>query len=203
MWAETECAVHLAPLKRHLNQFQLAKSDRQQALRAYCSNIHIYCVSYRAQNGGDLSSSEERVREERFELSVSCCNIFFSYQVNQDCWKHYRCWQRIWKTNDIWLHSRYFAKLVKSKEVFFHRSTFLCGQNIRKLETVPVLPDNQKRKLRRNNWNFVKILLHIHQKWYFVTKTVLTYCEKKLFYWLRKTSWFEVSRTIYSSNERS
>ena len=50
--------------------------------------------------------------------------------------------------------------------------------------------------------------------WYFVTKIVLTYCEKKLFYWSRKTfeirgwrpricNFFEISRTIYSSSERS
>ena len=47
--------------------------------------------------------------------------------------------------------------------------------------------------------------------WYFVTKIVLTYCEKKLFYWSRKT--FEIrgwsrefakfTRTIYSNRERS
>ena len=51
-------------------------------------------------------------------------------------------------------------------------------------------------------------------KWYFVTKIVLTYCEKKLFEWSRKTfeirGWrpriskiFEITRTIYSNSERS
>ena len=51
-------------------------------------------------------------------------------------------------------------------------------------------------------------------KWYFVTKIVLTYCEKKLFEWLRKTfeirDWrprifkhFEITRTIYSNSEWS
>ena len=51
-------------------------------------------------------------------------------------------------------------------------------------------------------------------KWYFVTKIVLTYCEKKLFYWSRKTfeilGWrlticknFEITKTIYSNSERS
>ena len=49
---------------------------------------------------------------------------------------------------------------------------------------------------------------------YFVTKIVLTYCEKKLFYWSRFFfeiwDWrprickkFEITRTIYSSSERS
>ena len=49
--------------------------------------------------------------------------------------------------------------------------------------------------------------------WYFVTKIVLTYCEKKLFYWSRKTfeiwGWrpricklFEITWTIYSNSER-
>ena len=48
----------------------------------------------------------------------------------------------------------------------------------------------------------------------FVTKIVLTYCEKKLFYWSRKTfetrgwrlricKFFEITRTIYSNSERS
>ena len=52
------------------------------------------------------------------------------------------------------------------------------------------------------------------EKWYFVTKIVLTYCEKKLFSWSRKTfdirgrrpricKIFEITRTIYSNSERS
>ena len=51
-------------------------------------------------------------------------------------------------------------------------------------------------------------------EWYFVTKIVLNYCEKKLFQWFRKTfeiqSWrprickiFEIIRTIYSNSKRS
>ena len=50
--------------------------------------------------------------------------------------------------------------------------------------------------------------------WYFVTKIVLTYCEKKLFYWSRKTfeiwgrrprvwNLFEITRTIYSNSGSS
>ena len=50
--------------------------------------------------------------------------------------------------------------------------------------------------------------------WYFFIKIVLTYCEKKLFWWLRKTfeirGWrlsifknFEITITIYSNSERS
>ena len=50
--------------------------------------------------------------------------------------------------------------------------------------------------------------------WYFITKLVLTYCEKKMFKWSRKTfeirGWrprickiFEITRTIYSYSERS
>ena len=60
-------------------------------------------------------------------------------------------------------------------------------------------------------------VLHVksnQKKWYFVTKIVLTYCEKKMFEWLRKTfeirGWrprickiFEIVRTIYSNSERS
>ena len=51
-------------------------------------------------------------------------------------------------------------------------------------------------------------------KWYFVTKIVLTYWEKKLFYWSRKTfeirgrrprifKIFEITRTFYSNSERT
>ena len=54
----------------------------------------------------------------------------------------------------------------------------------------------------------------MNKEWYFVTKIVLTYCEKKLFSWSRKTfeirGWwprickkFEITRTIYSNSERS
>ena len=52
------------------------------------------------------------------------------------------------------------------------------------------------------------------KKWYFVTKIVLTYCEKQLYYWSRKTfesrgrklrifKNFDITRTIYSNSERS
>jgi hypothetical protein len=52
------------------------------------------------------------------------------------------------------------------------------------------------------------------EQWYFVTKIVFTYCEKKMFYWSRKTfeirGWrprickiFEITRTIFSNSERS
>ena len=42
------------------------------------------------------------------------------------------------------------------------------------------------------------------RKWYFVTKIVLTYCEKKLFAWSRKIfKIFEITRTIYLNSERS
>ena len=56
--------------------------------------------------------------------------------------------------------------------------------------------------------------LKCFEKWYFVTKIVLTFCVKKLFKWSRKTleirGWrprgckmFEITRTIYSNSERS
>ena len=51
-------------------------------------------------------------------------------------------------------------------------------------------------------------------KWYFVTKIVVTYCEKKLFLVIEENIWnfeaegrefanFEITRTIYSNSERS
>ena len=54
----------------------------------------------------------------------------------------------------------------------------------------------------------------IQNKWYFGTKIVVIYCEKKLFYWSRKTfevrGWrqricknFEITRTINSKSGRS
>ena len=58
-------------------------------------------------------------------------------------------------------------------------------------------------------WNNTYYLSSIHKKWYFVTKIVLTYFEKKLFWWSRKTfeirisNIFEITRTIYSNSERS
>ena len=61
----------------------------------------------------------------------------------------------------------------------------------------------QKWPLNRVNlWSII---------WYFVTEIGLTYCEKKLFYWSRKTrGWrliiykiFEITRTIYSNSKRS
>ena len=40
-------------------------------------------------------------------------------------------------------------------------------------------------------------------KWPFLTKIVLTYCEKKLFWRPRICKIFEITRTIYSNSERS
>ena len=51
------------------------------------------------------------------------------------------------------------------------------------------------------------------QKWHFVTKIVLTYCEKKLFWWSRKTfeirgqrpnicKNFEITKTICSNSQK-
>ena len=44
VWAEIECTMHLALLKRPINQFKPVLQSRQQALRAYCPNI--YCALY-------------------------------------------------------------------------------------------------------------------------------------------------------------
>ena len=53
-----------------------------------------------------------------------------------------------------------------------------------------------------DTWGQSLVKMHAKlKKLYFVTKIVLTNCEKKLFYWSRKT--FEIPRTIYSNSERS
>ena len=72
--------------------------------------------------------------------------------------------------------------------------------------------------VQNNSRNQIRFLFSFDyfkmKKWYFVTKIVLTCCEKKLFYWSRKTfemrGWrpriwksFEITRTIYSNSERS
>ena len=41
------------------------------------------------------------------------------------------------------------------------------------------------------------------KKWYFVTKIVLTYCEKKLFYWSRKLLKFEAEGQEFAKFLRS
>ena len=42
--AEIECAVHVPPLlKWHRNKFRPVQQSSQQALRAYCPNIHTLC----------------------------------------------------------------------------------------------------------------------------------------------------------------
>ena len=67
-------------------------------------------------------------------------------------------------------------------------------------------------------WSTFKFWLNyrhcLSQKWYFVIKIALTYCEKKLFEWSRKTceiwEWklriykkFEITKTIYSNSKMS
>ena len=43
----------------------------------------------------------------------------------------------------------------------------------------------------------------LSENWYFVTKIVLTYCEKKKYSSSDREKLFEITRTIYSSSERS
>ena len=38
-------------------------------------------------------------------------------------------------------------------------------------------------------------LIYFRSNWYFVSEIVLNHCDKKLFYWLRRT--FDITRTIY------
>ena len=64
--------------------------------------------------------------------------------------------------------------------------------------------------LQSHYGQFLEISSIIIKKWYFVTKIVLTYCEKKLFKWSKKNFWrprickiFEITWAIYSNSERS
>ena len=77
--------------------------------------------------------------------------------------------------------------------------------------------DLLKRTLKSSWKGFLPNQIHVvrkRKKWNFVTKIVLTYCEKKLFKGSRKTfeirGWrprickiFEITRAIYSNSERS
>ena len=72
-----------------------------------------------------------------------------------------------------------------------------------------------RNNLRKKKYHWQQYIMKAHvQKWYFVAKIVLTYCEKKMFEWSRKTfesrGWkpricksFEITRTICSKSERS
>ena len=45
VWAEIECAMYFVLPKWPINQIKLVRLDRQQMLRAYCSNIHTVKIS--------------------------------------------------------------------------------------------------------------------------------------------------------------
>ena len=75
--------------------------------------------------------------------------------------------------------------------------------------------------MKWNGWQFgiffhrkTQPIFYDKKQWYFATKIVLIYCEKKMFWWSRKIleiqGWrpricknFEITRTIYSNSERS
>ena len=98
----------------------------------------------------------------------------------------------------------------------WHLKVILCWfkidlDNYRRQVDFEKLLFKKKNLFRVHTWTTIKYLV---QKWYFVTKIVLTYCNKKLFQWSRKSyemkSWrprickfFEINRTIYSNSERS
>ena len=44
VWAEIECTVHVALLLQSINQLKSFQKSRQQAPRAYCSNVYTVDV---------------------------------------------------------------------------------------------------------------------------------------------------------------
>ena len=79
-------------------------------------------------------------------------------------------------------------------------------------DSTPSLDQTSSIHWAKDNW--VQSETYGIYKWYFVTKIVLTYCEKKLSKWSRKTfkirggrpricKLLEITRTIYSNSERS
>jgi hypothetical protein len=53
---DIECMVHVALPKWLMNQFKPVQQSRQQALRAYCPNIYIYCEQHRKQHKQNKSA---------------------------------------------------------------------------------------------------------------------------------------------------
>ena len=63
--------------------------------------------------------------------------------------------------------------------------TFTASTTLNKL-----LPHRRIYTVQTYIWRRKNKTRPFQEKWYFVTKIVLTYCEKKMFYWSRKT--FEI-----------
>ena len=59
-----------------------------------------------------------------------------------------------------------------------------------------------QKERRKKRWQ-VRHQMHRQGKWYFVTKIVLTYCEKNLFYWSRKSLKIEAKGREFADFFRS
>ena len=64
--SETECTVHVALPKWPMNQFKPVQQSIQQALRADCPNIHIYCSPIRDCNWIVLSATYTLIYEKSY-----------------------------------------------------------------------------------------------------------------------------------------
>ena len=113
---------------------------------------------------------------------------------------------------------KYEKEMKKDKELFGNKSIvskaykYIFGRARCPVSSLWILSSCITR-MEKNIFLYF-FLLEICSQWYFVTKIVLTYCEKKMFYWSRKTfeigGWrlglcknFEIPRAIYSNSERS
>ena len=128
-------------------------------------------------------------------------------------------------TKQDWVIFPMYKKCKEKKKTFFFHSnlTLTCLVNVKKIyESKNILMYQNRNSLSFNlcllgqmeyGWTLFWKSLHA-EKWYFVTKIVLTYSEKKLFKWSRTTfeirGWrprmwkmFEITWTIYSKSERS
>ena len=78
--AEIKCTVHLALPKRPINQFKLDRQNRQQALRAYCSNIYTVTLGANVLQHESVSLSIVTWSRANPNVMIKLFRSFYKFQ---------------------------------------------------------------------------------------------------------------------------
>ena len=146
VWAEIQCTMHVALLKRLINQFKPVQQSRKQALKAYCPNIYTvhhwleYCISLHIGF---------------FLFLAGCSSVTSEYFFNQQRWLHGARTER--------LVTKFVDTKTPTKKVFFQLKDWPSGKQGKTIIIV-YIQSSKKLSKKRCQTNRQKIVKKNRQK---------------------------------------